>query len=190
MIPEYQRGYAWEITQCDKLWQDIEAFIESDATDPYFFGTIILDCSNPENPKSNHAFKLIDGQQRTTTFLLLLKALLIRLNTVISKISDSDDESVGLKAGLNANRNIIMELLYKADAEIIPAMLKDHTKTRDIKILENKSINESHHTEVQIIIEAFDFEDAEENVYKFARKQKDNKYTNYFRNFKFFYEKL
>ena len=28
VIPEYQRGYSWDIAQCDKLWQDIENFIE------------------------------------------------------------------------------------------------------------------------------------------------------------------
>lgn len=48
VIPEYQRAYSWNITQCDKLWQDIESFIESDNKDPYFFGTVIIDCSNPE----------------------------------------------------------------------------------------------------------------------------------------------
>ena len=37
VIPEYQRGYSWDITQCDKLWQDIEAFMTSNASDPYFF---------------------------------------------------------------------------------------------------------------------------------------------------------
>ncbi len=44
VIPEYQRGYSWEVSQCDKLWQDIESFIESDGSDPYFFGTIIIYC--------------------------------------------------------------------------------------------------------------------------------------------------
>mgnify|MGYP000342680947 FL=1 len=63
VIPEYQRAYSWSIYQCDKLWQDIENFIESGNTDPYFFGTIILDSSNDKNE-----LHLIDGQQRTTTF--------------------------------------------------------------------------------------------------------------------------
>ena len=45
-IPEYQRGYSWRIEHCDKLWQDIEQFIESETDDPYFFGTVILDCSS------------------------------------------------------------------------------------------------------------------------------------------------
>lgn len=183
VIPEYQRGYSWDITQCDKLWQDIEAFISSNASDPYFFGTIIVDCSE------TNKFSLIDGQQRTTTFLLLLKALLIQLNEAISKVPD-DNESEGLKAGLKANRNKIMAILYKAEDEDIPGMLKDYTKTQNILILENKSINELFPKEVKTIVEAADFKTAEQNVYKIPRKQKDNKYTNHFRNFKFFFEKL
>jgi uncharacterized protein with ParB-like and HNH nuclease domain len=183
VIPEYQRGYSWDITQCDKLWQDIEAFIVSSASDPYFFGTIIVDCSEISK------FNLIDGQQRTTTFLLLLKALLIKINDVIPNIPD-DEESEALKAGLKAKRNKIMALLYKAEDEEIPAMLKDNSKTQNILIIENKSINELYPKEVKIIIEAPDYVTAEFNVTKIPRKQKDNKYTNHFRNFKFFCSKL
>jgi uncharacterized protein with ParB-like and HNH nuclease domain len=183
VIPEYQRGYSWDINQCDKLWQDIEAFIYSNASDPYFFGTIILDCSE------TNKFSLIDGQQRTTTFLLLLKALLIQLTETIPKVPD-DEESEALKAGLKANRNKIMAILFKAEDEDIPAMLKDYTKTQNILILENKSINELFPKEVKTILEATDFKTSEQNVYKIPRKQKDNKYTKHFRNFKFYFEKL
>ena len=183
VIPEYQRGYSWDITQCDKLWQDIDAFIASNASDPYFFGTIIVDCSE------TNKFSLIDEQQRTTTFLLLLKALLIQLTEAIPNVPD-DEESEALKAGLKANRNKVMAILYKAEDEDIPAMLKDSTKTQNILILENKSINELFPKEVKTIVEATDFKTSEQNVYKIPRKQKDNKYTNHFRNFKFFFEKL
>jgi len=183
VIPEYQRSYSWGIYHCDKLWQDIESFISSHASDPYFFGTIIIDCSEPNK------FSLIDGQQRTTTFLLLLKALLIRLIDIIPKIPN-DEDSEALKAGLKANRNKIMSILYKAEDEEIPSMLKDHTKTHNILVIENNSINELHPGEVKKIIEAIDFKTSEQNVYKIPRKQKDNKYTYHFRNFKYFYEKL
>ncbi|HRF40975.1 MAG TPA: DUF262 domain-containing HNH endonuclease family protein [Saprospiraceae bacterium] len=183
VIPEYQRGYSWDITQCDKLWQDIEAFIASNASDPYFFGTIIVDCSVTDK------FSLIDGQQRTTTFFLLLKALLIRLNEAITRVPE-DEESEALKAGLKAKRNKVMAILYKAEDEEIPSMLKDYTKTQNILILENKSINELYSDEVKKIIEAIDYRTSEQNVHKIPRKQKDNKYTNHFRNFKFFFSKL
>jgi hypothetical protein len=184
VVPEYQRGYSWDITQCDKLWQDIDAFIFNDEhDDPYFFGTIIVDCSE------SNKFSLIDGQQRTITFFLLLKAILLRLNEIIPNIPD-DEESEPLKAGLKANRNKIMTILYKADDEDIPLMLKDNSKIKNITILENNSINELYLDEAKKIIEAVNFNTAEQNVCKIPRKQNDNKYTCYFRNFKFFYKKL
>lgn len=73
-IPEYQRAYSWGIDNCDKLWQDINDFVESESKDRYFFGTIIINCQDNDTK-----YGLIDGQQRTTTFLLLLKALLVRI---------------------------------------------------------------------------------------------------------------
>jgi hypothetical protein len=183
VIPEYQRGYSWNITQCDKLWQDVKSFIDSGGTDPYFFGTIIVDCSE------DNKFSLIDGQQRTTTFLLLLKALLIRLNEVMS-VFPNNAKSQGLKAGLIAHRDKIMTILYKAKPVEIPDMLDDFTKVKNISVLENKSINEQYKDEVKTILEAIDFDAAEEKVHRIPRKQKDNKYTNQFRNFKYFYDKL
>lgn len=183
VIPEYQRGYSWDINQCDKLWQDIEDFIQNDATDPYFFGTIIVDCSE-ENKLS-----IIDGQQRTTTFLILLKALLIRLTEVLEEFN-RDETSEALEEGLKENRNKIIRILYKAEVEERIGILADWNKAKGIKILENNSINELYENQVEKIIEAENFDEAEKSVHKIPRKHKDNKYTNHFRNFKFFYNNL
>ena len=183
VVPEYQRGYSWTVTQCDKLWQDIESFISSDATDPYFFGTIIVDCSDSKT------FNLIDGQQRTTTFLLLLKALLLQINATLPSMPD-DEDTEALKAGLKANQRKIMSILFKAEDEEIPAMLKDNQKTKGIEIFRNTSINELYPKEIISIIEAVDFSEAEATVSTIRYKRKDNKYTHHFRNFKFFFERL
>lgn len=182
-IPEYQRGYSWTSVQCDKLWQDIEAFIESDAEDPYFFGTIIIDCSS-----DNH-LSLIDGQQRTTTFLLLLKALHLCLKDALETIVEGNDTRALIK-GLNKSYDTIFEILYKADEDAQVEILANWNKVKGITILENHSINELFKDDFQRIIESETFEEAERSVHKIPRKQKDNKYTNFFRNFKFFYERL
>lgn len=182
-IPEYQRGYSWSQEQCDKLWQDIENFRDSDMGDPYFFGTIIVDCSEPNK------FKLIDGQQRTTTFILLLKALLLKLQEVLKTLK-RDEETEVLEEGLKENRNKILDILYKVEQEKRFEILKDWNKVKNIILLENNSINEQYKSELQSILEAKDFQSAENSCHKIARKQKDNKYTKFFRNFKFFHEKL
>ena len=187
VIPEYQRGYSWTITQCDKLWQDIESYIdESNAKDPYFFGTIILDCSQDEE---KNELNLIDGQQRTTTFLLLLKALLIRLDETLKSIKVNEDSRM-LVAGLKSSRRTILEILYKADEEKQVMIADDWNIVKESKLLLNKSINEAYKNELITILLAEKYYDAEATVYKIPKKQKDNKYTNFFRNFKYFYDRL
>ena len=186
-IPEYQRAYSWGIDNCDKLWQDINDFVESESKDRYFFGTIIINCQDNDTK-----YGLIDGQQRTTTFLLLLKALLVRINIAIERTA-SDEDSASLCRGLQERRRRIMGILYKAETEDIsdkPDAAKDSEICHREIILENFSINEQYKTELSTILQATDYASAEARVIKIKYKQKDNRYTNFFRNFKFFYGKI
>ena len=185
VVPEYQRSYSWTTAECDKLWQDIEAFRDSNESEPYFFGTVITDCSKPGR------LCLIDGQQRTTTFILLFRALLLRISDLL-KVMSHDEESESLRDGLKARRNTILDCLYKTEAEDRGLLLKDWSRAKGKTILKSESINELENCrqELQNIVEAKDYEEAEKSCYKIPRRQKDNKYTNFFRNFKFFLEKL
>jgi len=75
LIPDYQRPYAWNEEQCQTLWDDIflfsfpdnnyEAF---DENEEYFLGSIVT--YKNEKGKS----EVIDGQQRLTTLMLMLRA--------------------------------------------------------------------------------------------------------------------
>lgn len=186
-IPEYQRAYSWGIDNCDKLWQDINDFVESESKDRYFFGTIIINCQDNDTN-----YGLIDGQQRTTTFLLLLKALLIRINVAIVRTTN-DEDSASLCRGLQERRRKIMGILYKAETEDVsdkPDSEKDSEICHREIILKNFSINEQYKTELATILQATDFDSAEARVIKIKYKQKDNRYTNFFRNFNFFYNKI
>ncbi len=189
VIPEYQRAYSWSIDNCDKLWQDINDFAVNQSRDRYFFGTVIINCSDDDTK-----YGLIDGQQRTTTFLLLLKALLLRINQEINQ-TVNDEDSASLYRGLQERRRRIMGILYKAETEDIsdvPDRIKDAEIFKNPSfpfILENYSINELYKDELKKILNAVDYDTAEASVIKIKYKQKDNRYTNFFRNFKFFYEK-
>lgn len=188
-IPEYQRAYSWGISNCDKLWQDIIDYADSESKDRYFFGTIIINCKDNDT-----IFALIDGQQRTTTFLILLKALLVKINEALN-VAVYDEESAALIRGLRARRRKIMEILYKAEPEDIadkPNREKEASICKKNIIIKNHSINEKqeYKSELESILQATDYESAEANSYKIKYKQKDNRYTNYFRNYKFFYGKI
>ena len=187
IIPEYQRAYSWGINNCDKLWQDIVDFSNSEKKDNYFFGTIIINCLDEDTK-----LELIDGQQRTTTFLLLLKALLLNINKAILE-PQNDADSEGLCRGLKARRRKIMKILYRAEDEDIsdePDEEKDKKIFDCSAILKNNSINERYSAELTKILQATSFANAEKNVEHLKFKQKDNKYTNFFRNFQYFYNKI
>jgi uncharacterized protein with ParB-like and HNH nuclease domain len=75
LIPDYQRPYAWEKEECQTLWDDIFSFAFPDNNyenfnedEEYFLGSIVT-FENENNKK-----EVIDGQQRLTTLMLLLRA--------------------------------------------------------------------------------------------------------------------
>jgi len=186
LIPEYQRKYAWDIYNCDKLWSDITDFIENDNKDPYFFGTIILNCD-----KNDTELGLIDGQQRTTTFMLLLKALLIRINEALIKMVD-DSDAEQLRNGLRDRRKELINILYKVDTDDIPDRpdaVYDSKFYKSFNNLVNNSNQETYKKELTKIMQSVDFAEAENSTETIPYKQKDNKYTRFFRNFNHFYSK-
>lgn len=75
LIPDYQRPYAWGEKECQTLWDDLFlfAFPENNCDlfngdDEYFLGPIVT-FKNDEGK-----LEIIDGQQRLTTLMLLLRA--------------------------------------------------------------------------------------------------------------------
>ena len=186
IIPEYQRKYAWEITNCDKLWSDIIDFMDSDRKEPYFFGTVIINCTNEDTE-----YDLIDGQQRTTTMLILLKALLMKVNEKLKNmVNDKDSEN--LKNGLKERRRNLLSILYGVDPEEVfdePDDEKDQKICAAFAKMENRSNQEIYSNDLIAILKNLKYEDIEKEVTHIPYKQKDNKYTNFFRNFKHFYYK-
>ncbi len=75
-IPVYQRNYTWEKEDCEKLLQDIIGISQNKKT--HFMGSItyILHLIDDEKSlRKLQEFVIIDGQQRITTIMLLLKAI-------------------------------------------------------------------------------------------------------------------
>jgi hypothetical protein len=70
IVPDYQREYVWTDKEVHQLLEDIGEQIDAGTTRQYFIGTVLV---SPTEQK-NHC-EVIDGQQRLTTFFLLLCAL-------------------------------------------------------------------------------------------------------------------
>ena len=102
LIPDYQRPYAWGDTECQTLWDDVFAFAFPDddcdkfkKDDEYFLGPIVTF-------KNDGKQEIIDGQQRLTTLMLILRAFYTKF------LNMQDKNSVSI-------RNSIAKCIWKAD---------------------------------------------------------------------------
>jgi hypothetical protein len=93
IIPDYQRGYSWTNEQLDALWEDIENITE----DRCHYTGMFTFCKDENN---RTLYQVVDGQQRMTTFIILINALL-------SKIEG------GIDGGMGVNRYREKYLYYK-----------------------------------------------------------------------------
>lgn len=104
LIPDYQRPYAWDEEQCRTLWDDIFSFSfpdndcdKFDDNEEYFLGSIVT--YKNDQGKS----EVIDGQQRLTTLMLILRAF-------YDKFSNMQDTRSKL------TRDRIEQCIWKTDA--------------------------------------------------------------------------
>ena len=68
IVPDYQREYVWKDEQIEQLTSDLIDAYNADNKKAYFLGTIVTYDAGSQ-------FELIDGQQRLTTFFILLCAI-------------------------------------------------------------------------------------------------------------------
>ena len=83
-IPVYQRGYSWERKNLEDLWEDLYYL---NPAKKHYFGTVLL--KDSEEPAKTmlavlKRFDVIDGQQRLTTVLILLREIISQLKEVSS----------------------------------------------------------------------------------------------------------
>jgi len=79
-VPKFQRDYSWEYEHWEMLWDDIQ-FIISNPDEYHYMGYLVLQETDKQG------FKIIDGQQRLTTFSLFILAAIKCL-----KNSDIDEK--------------------------------------------------------------------------------------------------
>ncbi len=73
-IPVYQRNYDWSESNCNRLLDDIYTIME--CGEKHFLGTIVFMAAK-SGGFTLQEYVIIDGQQRLTTLMLILKALSI-----------------------------------------------------------------------------------------------------------------
>ena len=104
-IPIYQRGYAWEEDNLRDLWDDLYYLGDRE----HYFGTILAkktDKTTEDGLRNFDHFEVIDGQQRLTTTLILLREL-------ISQIKKFGDNEMSAQASELEKNYIGTEPHYK-----------------------------------------------------------------------------
>ena len=140
LIPDYQRPYAWTQDECETLWEDLYLFAfpnnsSSDfdsENDEYFLGPIVT-FKNPDGKQ-----EIIDGQQRLTTIMLLLRAFYSKFETAM------DDDTV-------ETRKLIAKCIWKTNElgrplfdrlKIDSEVASDNDKEEFLAILKDGKVEE------------------------------------------------
>ena len=135
VIPSFQRGYRWEEKQVTDLLEDIKQFANDSnpKSDSYFLQPIVV---KPCQYNGRDAYEVLDGQQRLTTMLLILKRLMKRLGEDEREMYEDSlyDIAYANRPQLdfenpNAAENI--DSYYLAEAKrVIDAWFKDQTRKK------------------------------------------------------------
>ena len=95
IIPDYQRPYAWTEEECQTLWEDIFEFSfpegkynQFNNDEEYYLGPIVTFKNNEGK------LEVIDGQQRLTTIMLLLRAFYVRFGSMKTEESMKTKELI------------------------------------------------------------------------------------------------
>lgn len=211
IIPEFQRAYSWTEEQCEELWTDINIYFQTCGDKknviPYFFGCIILsqeekfiENSDGEEQKVVE-LKIIDGQQRTITFLLLLKAIQLKIDEFLYLGTWNFNDNKKIKSGLQRISQHLFGILYREKTTDIREYWDEIREKNPVII--THSINEirSNAGELDLykILRLYKFEDAEnddspERVSELRRQGLSRKsmkrFTLFYRNFVYFYNKI
>jgi Protein of unknown function DUF262/Protein of unknown function (DUF1524) len=105
VVPDYQREYVWTDKEVQQLLDDISEQVNSGTDREYFVGTVLV-----SQRKVKSHFEVIDGQQRLTTFFLVLSAL-----RVLFKGSGQSHQIEGLLSTTYTTRDGETETKIKLD---------------------------------------------------------------------------
>lgn len=128
VIPKYQREYVWEEENVKALLDDIIGACNQSFEKQYFVGTIVV-------YKEKGCYEVIDGQQRLTTFFLLicaLKKIHDEFGENSKVLSDLIYSTVSDDMGVDKD-SYHLELQYEDATGFLEKIYKDIVTENDIK---------------------------------------------------------
>lgn len=161
-IPDYQRGYAWQQTQLVDFWEDLLNLQDNRYHYTGMLSLKALKRTDIENWGSDlwmldKGFKpchIVDGQQRITTFIILLNEIICFVRSAKNNLGKSDEEIVlgysTLKEvvskyilQIRPPQNIIKTFLFGYEADNPSS---DYLKYKIFNETFSGSVNETYYT--------------------------------------------
>ncbi len=122
VVPQWQREYVWapsETGEVGILLQDLKDFLDGEETD-YLMGSILLS----QGGKEPHQRLIIDGQQRSLTFTILLMAVLKHItNASLHETNDPHQDRT---------RVDMRSCISKSDHSYDPLISMPHSRANDM----------------------------------------------------------
>ena len=169
-VPAYQRGYRWDMLNVTDLLDDLLEFMQDGSSGKFY-------CLQPLVVKKigENRYNVIDGQQRLTTILIILKYLenLLKEENGIDEIytlgyetrKDSKDflQNIASKTQDESNQNMDYFCMYQA-YEAIKSWFENKNASELLEIFTNSKDDKYH---IEFIW--YEVEDNEDEVKIFAR---------------------
>ncbi len=105
VIPRFQRDYAWTIEETGELFSDVQEALDTNTS--HYLGTIVL-------AQAQTVFEIVDGQQRLSTLVLMIHALLTQLDAA-DPVRIADDiyllrQGSSLKLNFGVNHDFVVAM--------------------------------------------------------------------------------
>lgn len=138
-VPVYQRPYSWDKEQVEILLNDIaEAYASEDKEEGYYTGNIIVYDVDDKVNGIISKYDIIDGQQRITTFSLIL--LSVYYLALISGVLETD-------MTINRVKGALWKILNRSYRKDLPVVTLNSIERKCFGDLFNKGFNDAKELE-------------------------------------------
>lgn len=139
-VPDYQRAYAWDERQVDEMLKDLDHLLEDLASHRHYTGTLVLSLIETADaaPVEYH---VVDGQQRLTTLMIVLRTLAMLLpdedrsafDTLYLRRGALGSERFVLRLNADTRQFFERAIMGSADASHEPMPLEAHRRLLSAK---------------------------------------------------------
>lgn len=113
IIPQYQRAYAWDDEEIGEFINDVKELYNTRLNKPtqimpHFFGGIVSVNKTIGNTSTGRIYEVVDGQQRLSTFMIMMAAIVEGFDKIIALTHKDDTITNAAKSHSENTKNTFM----------------------------------------------------------------------------------